>query len=152
MEIWKFEIYFRYRKIINSPISENYFRISCSLIIGTGCRVEVFHLILDSLILDNLILDSSVGLSAGIQSAGDSVPQTLWVRILHSAEEDNLSHFGSNIACLCQSIEIKNNKQKAPSYAGPSCLWTHTVIWRFYKIWSSRHSTRSDDSELPTFS
>ena len=27
-----------------------------------------------------------------------------WVRILHSAEEDNLSPFDSNIACLCQSI------------------------------------------------
>ena len=34
-------------------------------------------------------VDSSVGLSAGIQSAGDSVPDTLWVRILHYAEEDN---------------------------------------------------------------
>ena len=33
-----------------------------------------------------------------------------WVRILHSAEEDNLSPFDSNIACLCQSIEINNNK------------------------------------------
>ena len=33
-----------------------------------------------------------------------------WVRILHSAEEDNLSRFDSNIACLCQSIEINNNK------------------------------------------
>ena len=31
-----------------------------------------------------------------------------WVRILHSAEEDNLSPFDSNIACLCQSIEINN--------------------------------------------
>ena len=30
--------------------------------------------------------------------------------ILHSAEEDNLSPFDSNIACLCQSIEINNNK------------------------------------------
>ena len=38
----------------------------CSLIIGTDCRVQVF----------SLILDSSVGLSAGIQSAGDSVPKT----------------------------------------------------------------------------
>ena len=72
----------------------------CSLIIGTGCRVQVF----------SLILDSSVGLSAGIQSAGDSVPETLWVRILHSAEEDNLSAFDSKIACLCHSIEINNNK------------------------------------------
>ena len=38
----------------------------CSLIIGTGCRVEVL----------SLILDSSVGLSAGIQSAGDLVSET----------------------------------------------------------------------------
>ena len=72
----------------------------CLLIIGTGCRVQVF----------SLILDSSVGLSAGIQSAGDWVSETLWVRILHSAEEDNLSPFDSNIACLCQSININNNK------------------------------------------
>ena len=45
----------------------------------------------------------------GIQSAGDSVPETL-VRILHSAEEDNLSPFDAKFACLCQSIEINNNK------------------------------------------
>ena len=32
------------------------------------------------------------------------------VRILHSAEEDNLSPLDLNITCLCQSIEIKNNK------------------------------------------
>ena len=38
----------------------------CSLIIGTGCRVQVF----------SLILDSSVGLSACIQSAGDLVSGT----------------------------------------------------------------------------
>ena len=53
---------------------------------------------------------SSVGLSAGIQSAGDWVSETPWVRILLSAEEDNLSPFDSKIACLCQSIEINNNK------------------------------------------
>ena len=58
----------------------------------------------------SLILDSSVGLSAGIQSAEDWVSETLWVRILHSAEEDNLSPFDSKIACLCQSIEMNNNK------------------------------------------
>ena len=56
------------------------------------------------------ILDSSVGLSAGIQSAEDWVSETPWVRILLSAEEDNLSPFDSKIACLCQSIEINNNK------------------------------------------
>ena len=71
----------------------------CSLIIGTGCRVQVF----------SLILDSSVGLSASIQSAGDLVVWP-WVQILHSAEEHNLSPFDLNIACLCHSIEINNNK------------------------------------------
>ena len=38
------------------------------------------------------------------------VSETLWVRILHSPEEDNLSPFDSKIAYLCQSIEINNNK------------------------------------------
>ena len=38
----------------------------CSLVIGTGCRVQVF----------SLILDSSVGLSASNQSAGDLVSGT----------------------------------------------------------------------------
>ena len=38
----------------------------CLLIIGTGCRVQVFF---------SLILDSSVGLSAGIQSAEDWVTE-----------------------------------------------------------------------------
>ena len=73
----------------------------CSLIIGTGYCFSVL----------SLILDSSLGLSgiqlAGIQSARDSVPETL-VRILYSAEKDNLSPFDSKIACLCQSIEINN--------------------------------------------
>ena len=32
------------------------------------------------------------------------------VQILHSAEEHNLSPFDLNIACLCQIIEINNNK------------------------------------------
>ena len=33
-----------------------------------------------------------------------------WVRILHSAKEDNLSPFDSKIVCLCRGIEIDNNK------------------------------------------
>ena len=40
----------------------------CLLIIETGCRVQVFL---------SLILDSAVCLSAGIQSAGDLVSETL---------------------------------------------------------------------------
>ena len=85
----------------------------CLLIIGTGCRVQVFF---------SLILDSSVGLSAGIQSAEDWVSETPWVLILLSAEEDNLSPFDSKIACLCQSIEINNNKYV--------CMYTNMYIAR----------------------
>ena len=70
----------------------------CSLIIETGCRVQAFSLIL------------YIGLSAGIQSAGDLIPETLWFRIMHSVEEDNLSPFDSKITCLCQSIETNNSK------------------------------------------
>ena len=66
----------------------------CSLIIGTGCWVQVF----------SLILDSSVALWVGVQSAGELVCETSQLRILHSSEEDNLSPFD----CLCQSIEINN--------------------------------------------
>ena len=58
----------------------------------------------DGFFFFSLILDSSVSLSAGIQSAEDSVQKTLWVRMLHSAEEDNLSPFDAKIASLCQSI------------------------------------------------
>ena len=65
----------------------------CLLIVGMGYWIQVF----------NLILNSSVGLSAGIQPARESVPETL-VRILHPTEEDNLHP----IDCLCQSIEFNN--------------------------------------------
>ena len=58
----------------------------------------------------SLILDSSVGLWVGIQSAGELVSETSQLRILHSAEEDNLFPFDSKIACLCQSIEIDTKK------------------------------------------
>ena len=57
----------------------------------------------------SLNLGSPVSFSAGIQSAGDLVPETV-VRNLHSAEEDNLCPFDSKIACLCRSIENSNNK------------------------------------------
>ena len=71
----------------------------CSLIIGMGCRVQVFA-------------RSSIA-----QSVCQRAFSLLWiwclgprVQILHSAEEHNLSPFDLNIACLCQSIEINNNK------------------------------------------
>ena len=75
-------------------------RADCSLTIGTGCRVHV----------SSLILDSSVGLSSSIQSAGDLVSGFPGSKILLSAVEHNLSPFDLNIACLCQSIEIDNNR------------------------------------------
>ena len=86
----------------------------------------------------SLNLDISVGLSAGIQSAGDSVPETLWVRILHSAKVDNLYPFDSKIDCLCQSrIEI-NNKKHVCMYACHAyihtcmCLqWLQTILILF---------------------
>ena len=57
----------------------------------------------------SLILDWSVDLSASIQSAG-YLCLGHRVQILHSTEEHNLSPFDFNISCLCQSIEINNNK------------------------------------------
>ena len=73
----------------------------CSLIIGTGCRVKVF------------LAWSSIAQSV-CQRAFSLLAiwclRPWWVRILPSAEDDNLSPLDSNIACLCQSIEIDNNK------------------------------------------
>ena len=45
-----------------------------------------------------------------VYSAGELVSATSQLQILHSAEEDNLSPFDTNIACLCRSIEINNNQ------------------------------------------
>ena len=71
----------------------------CLLIIGTGCQVRVYAW-------------SSIAQSVCQQAFSLLGNRCLrpWVGILHSAEEDNLSPFDSNIACLCQSIEINNNK------------------------------------------
>ena len=84
-------------------------------------------------------LTSSVTLSSGIQPAGDSVPRTV-VQNLHSSEEDNQSPFDLKIACLCQNVEINNNKhvyrQREP-VAKTNCIgaeWAvrgHSVYWRF---------------------
>ena len=57
----------------------------------------------------SLVLDSSVGLSVGIQSAGDSVPETLGSDSAFSRGRQLVS-FRFEIACLCQSIIIDNNK------------------------------------------
>ena len=51
-----------------------------------------------------------------------------WVRMLHSAEEDSLSSFDTNIAFLCQNIEI-NNKH---IYMKQN--WINIYIFMFYEI------------------
>ena len=54
--------------------------------------------------------------------------QRPWVQILHSAEKDNMSNFDSNIACLCQSININNNKH---IYIVCVCyIFCACVLWR----------------------
>ena len=112
---------------VRKPIDSEFKWAECSLIIGTGCWVQVF----------SSILDSSVGLWVGIQSAGELVSETSQLWILHSAEEDNLSPFDSKIACLYQSIEINNKHikyQLVASYAvyvfsWQFCAWTPTPCW-----------------------
>ena len=71
----------------------------CSLIIGTGCRVQVlaWSSVTQSVCQRAFSLLANWCLGSRVQ-------------ILHSAEEHNLSPFDLNIACLCQSIEINNNK------------------------------------------
>ena len=71
----------------------------CLLIIGTGCLVQVlaWSSIAQSVCQQTFILLANRCLRP-------------WVGILHSAEDENLSPFDSNIACLCQSIEINSNK------------------------------------------
>ena len=71
----------------------------CSLIIGTGCRVQVFAW--------SSIAQSVCQRAFSLLAIWCMGPR---VQILHSAEEHNLSPFDLNIACLCQSIEINNNK------------------------------------------
>ena len=70
-----------------------------SLIIGTGCRVHV-------------LAWSSIAQSVCQRAFSLLVIWCLGsrVQILLSTEEHNLSPFDLNIACLCQSIEINNNK------------------------------------------
>ena len=74
--------------------------MECSLIIGMSCRVQVF-------LAWSSIAQSVCQRSFSLLAIWCLGPR---VQILHSAEEHNLSPFDLNIACLCQSIEINNNK------------------------------------------
>ena len=58
-----------------------------------------------------------------------------WVRMLLSAEEDNLSPFDSNIACLCQSIDINNNKHVCMYVCMYLCMYTYIYIYIYICIY-----------------
>ena len=80
-----------------------------SLIIGMSCWVQVF----------TFILGGSIGLWAGIQSAGEWVPQTPGFEILVSPEEGNLIA----IACLSVSVHLRHQQQTCTRmYA---CIYTN---------------------------
>ena len=46
-----------------------------------------------------------------------------WVRILHSAEEDNMSPFDSNTFRLCQNIDINNDKYNKTKLNKTICIF-----------------------------
>ena len=71
----------RWNLITYKPIASEVKWVECSLIIGMGCWVHIL----------SLTLDSSDGLWVVIQSVGNLVSRTSQLRILLSAEEDNLS-------------------------------------------------------------
>ena len=92
----------------------------CSLIIGTGCRVKVF----------SLILDSSVGLSASIQSAGELVSGVPGSNPAFSRGTQLVS-FRFEYRCLCQSIEINNNKHECMYVCMYVCM--HSIYIYTYR-------------------
>ena len=97
-------------------------RAECSLIIGTGCRVQLF------------LAWSSLAQSVCQRAFSLLAIWCLrpWVWILHSTKEDNLSRFDSNIACLCQSTEINNTKHvPCQDYKLMKASKTYTcVMWK----------------------
>ena len=78
-----------------------------------------------------LILDSSVGLPAAIQSAGDSVPETT-SSIPAFSRGRQLVSFRFEITCLCQSIEINNNKYICPQDGDCRIIWLMVFRRRMY--------------------
>ena len=122
---------------VRKPIGSKVEWAECLLIIGTGCRVPSF------------LAWSSIAQSVCQQAFSLLVNRYLrpWVRILPSAEEDNLSPFDSNIACLCQSIEINNNKHVCMYVC--MCIYIYTqndpIFWfsvfRHAIIRASRQNT-----------
>ena len=99
----------------------------CSLTIGTGCRVQVFAW--------SSIAQSVCQRAFSLLAIWCLAPR---VQILHSAEENNLSPFYLNIACLCQSIDINNNKYV--------CMYEcmYVCIYIFWNILLSQFNSTSN--------
>ena len=72
----------------------------------------------------SLILDSSFGLWVSTQSAGDLVFETSQLRILHSAEEDNLSPFDSKSLACARAMKLTTNIRV-----------THICETSYWQIW-----------------
>ena len=108
------------RSQVRKPTGSGVEWAGCSLMIGTGCRIQ-------------FLAWSSIAQSVCQRPFSLLKIWCLrpWVRILHSAEEDNLSPFDSNIACLCQSIEFTTNI----NVMREACLhnnWSFVpIFWRF---------------------
>ena len=99
---------------VRKPIGSGVKWAECSLIIGTGCWVKVF----------SLILDGSMGFWVGIRSAGGLVPQ---LRILHSAEQDNLLptvYFRRGI-----SAELTASGKSSELFSTCFEIWTWNLLY-----------------------
>ena len=68
---------------------------------------------------------------------------------MHSAEEHNLSPFDLNIACLCQSIEINNDKNAVTTYNLMLSHQHEQTNWNEKNIQSSATITRAAITRMP---
>ena len=113
------------------PTSSGVEWAECLLIIGMSYWVQVFC----------LILDSSVGLSAGVQFAGDSVPETLGSNPVFSRERQLVSFQFEN--CL-PVPENRNQWQQTCMNCGCSagkCLYIQPKSYAHLtgKLWTISH-------------
>ena len=74
------------------------------------------------------ILDSSVGLSAGILSAGDSVPETLWVRM--QRKTTCLLSIRKSLACARASKLTTTNMILCSTYNIHLYIYIYTYIYK----------------------
>ena len=99
--------------------------VGCSLIIGTGYWVQFF----------SLILNSSVGLSAYIQSAGDSVPETLGSNPACSRGWNVDGTFCMFMTvCIWFSLAEKRWVIMMPTLLSPAPVTTELASWQLFVL------------------